>query len=215
MQPYQIGVVEDHPETRQRLTRMIDQHPQLKVAAEAGSVEEGKTLLNRESIDVLLVDLGLPDGSGIELIRMAVQQHPQIDIMVVTVFGDERNVIHAIEAGASGYLLKDGSNDYISDAILQLIGGGSPISPSIARHILTRFKSQAEPDPDPDAPVLTARELEVLKLISKGFRYEEIANTLNISYHTVTSHIKQIYRKLAVHSRSEAVFEATRLGIVR
>lgn len=221
MKSYAIGIVEDHPETRARLTRMVNQHEQLQVVAEAENLVEGYKLIHNNTLDVLLVDLGLPDGSGIDLIKEASEQSPTTDIMVVTVFGDERNVIMAIEAGASGYLLKDGSNDYITDAILQLIDGGSPISPNIARHILTRFKAPqkdpvAEPLPEEEeAPSLTPRELDVLKLISKGFRYEEIADILEISYHTVTSHIKQIYRKLAVHSRGEAVFEATRLGIVR
>lgn len=222
MTTYNIGLVEDHIETRHRLKRMIDQHAQLITAGEAGTLEEGKQLIKSTSLDVLLVDIGLPDGSGIELIRATAQRSPSTDIMVVTVFGDERNVIQAIEAGATGYLLKDGNNDYICDAILQLINGGSPISPNIARHLLTRFKtSVTEAAPannslnDEEKPSLTPRELDVLKLISKGFRYEEIADLLKISYHTVTSHIKQIYRKLSVHSRGEAVFEATRLGIVR
>ena len=100
------------------------------------------------------------------------------------------------------------------------MAGGSPISPNIARHLLTRFKKPSEESdtaeiPEEEKPHLTPRELDVLKLISKGFRYEEIGDILEISYHTVTSHIKQIYRKLSVHSRGEAVFEATRLGIVR
>lgn len=219
MKTYAIGIIEDHLETRDRLKRMINQHDQLNVSAEAGNMVEGHKMLRDEKLDVLLVDLGLPDGSGIDLIAEAAEKSPNTDIMVVTVFGDERNVIRAIEAGASGYLLKDGTNEYISDAILQLIDGGSPISPNIARHILARFKAPAAIDPEPeleeDKPSLTPRELDVLKLIAKGFRYEEIGDILDISYHTVTSHIKQIYRKLSVHSRGEAVFEATRLGIVR
>ncbi|MCG8672585.1 MAG: response regulator transcription factor [Pseudomonadales bacterium] len=222
MENYTIALVEDHLETRQRLRRMIDAHDQLSVVGEACNLAEGQDLLKTGPVDVLLVDIGLPDGSGIDLICSAAKQAPNTEIMVVTVFGDERNVISAIEAGASGYLLKDGSNDYICDAILQIMAGGSPISPNIARHILTRFKqpsaeSEAIPPdiPEEEKPQLTPRELDVLKLISKGFRYEEIGDILEISYHTVTSHIKQIYRKLSVHSRGEAVFEATRLGIVR
>lgn len=239
---HRIGIVEDDAETRHRLARIIGEHEQLEVVAEADSVADAMAILEEHTLDVLLVDIGLPDGSGIDVITEGAKLNSEMDIMVVTVFGDSRNVIRAIEAGANGYLLKDGETAYIADAILQLIGGGSPISASIARHILTRFKdapnqSEAQsntspntsfntspndsqaventPTEDTTADILTPREKEVLTLISKGYRYEEIADTLSISYHTVTSHIKQIYRKLAVHSRGEAVFEATRLGLVR
>ena len=226
---HRIGIVEDDLDTRQRLARIIDQHEQLEVVGQADSVATAMEMLQAETLDVLLVDIGLPDGSGIDVISASSTQFPDMDIMVVTVFGDSRNVVRAIEAGANGYLLKDGETSCIADAILQLIDGGSPISASIARHILTRFKNTNEQQApaketqdnklqstvEDSVESLTPREKEVLTLISKGYRYDEIADTLNISYHTVTSHIKQIYRKLAVHSRGEAVFEATRLGLVR
>ena len=121
---HRIGIVEDDLDTRQRLARIIDQHEQLEVVGQADSVATAMEMLQAETLDVLLVDIGLPDGSGIDVISASSTQFPDMDIMVVTVFGDSRNVVRAIEAGANGYLLKDGETSYIADAILQLIDGG-------------------------------------------------------------------------------------------
>jgi DNA-binding NarL/FixJ family response regulator len=137
--------------------------------------------------------------------------------MVVTVFGDETHVVAALEAGALGYLLKDGSADYIANSILEMLGGGSPISPPIARYLLRRFRGLEEAQlPDgSEAPRLSEREREVLTMIVKGFSYAETAKLLGVSAHTVTTHVRSIYRKLEVHSRGEAVYEALQLGIVK
>ena len=123
----------------------------------------------------------------------------------------------ALEAGALGYLLKDGTAEYIGDSIMDMLAGGSPISPAIARHLLRRFRGDAPADGvrSDDVPRLSERESEVLRLIVKGFTYAEIADLLGVSSHTVTSHVRGIYRKLEVHSRSEAVYEALQLGLVK
>lgn len=216
----QVAVVEDVRETRDKLVRSISANEQLRVSSTASTLTEGLALLSARPADVLLVDLGLPDGSGIDLIRNAADRYDDMDIMVITVFGDERNVVQAIEAGASGYLLKDGETETIAQSILQLVDGGSPISPGIARYLLKRFQGPATGLPASDSDraspdfALTKREQEVLNLIAKGFRYDEIAGLLNLSSHTITSHIKNLYKKLAVHSRGEAVYEATRLGLL-
>lgn len=173
------------------------------------------TELEKVSPDVLLTDLGLPDGHGTTLIRTARNKDEGIEIMVVSVFADERNVLDAIEAGATGYLLKDGNADYIAESILQLMAGGSPISPSIARHLLRRFnKPPAIAVKDDSAPHLTKRETEVLQGVAKGLSYNEVADMLGMSPNTITSHIKHIYRKLEVRSGKEAVFEAVQLGLI-
>ena len=160
----------------------------------------------------MLVDLGLPDKSGIDVIRHAAKVSPQCESMVVTVFGDEAHVLASIEAGATGYLLKDASADQFLASIRELVAGGSPISPVIARGLLRRFM------PNPVVPNnesnLSEREREILKLVAKGFNFGEIGQLLTISPHTVTSHIKKIYRKMAVHSRGEAVYEAQRMGLL-
>jgi DNA-binding NarL/FixJ family response regulator len=136
--------------------------------------------------------------------------------MVITVFGDESHVVTAIEAGATGYLLKDSPSERIGQAVLELVGGGSPISPAIARHLLKRFRP-ANPGTTAAValPGLTDREHEVLALLVKGFTYAEIGDLLSISAHTVTSHVKNLYRKLEVRSRAEAVYEALTLGLVK
>lgn len=182
-------------------------------------------MLDLRQPDILLVDLGLPDISGIEVIRHATQTLPKCECMVVTVFGDEEHVLASIEAGASGYLLKDASEESFLAGIRELMNGGSPISPIIARRLLKRFHAEPlspaisvdAPDADGDLTgvALSDREREILLLASKGFNYPEMGKLMGISPHTVTSHVKKIYRKLAVHSRGEAVFEANRMGLIR
>ncbi len=212
---YRIVLVEDDPYTRQRISAAVEIHPELTVVDSAGNCREGREAIEKYKPDVLLVDLGLPDGHGTELIRLTDKLLPQTEIMVITVFGDEKNVLSAIEAGATGYLLKDGDADYIGQSIKQMIDGGSPISPGIARHLLKQYQNSVETEVSGiDVPALTAREKEVLILVTKGFSYAEIASTLEMSVNTVNSHIKHIYRKLNVNSRGEAVFEATQLGII-
>ena len=135
--------------------------------------------------------------------------------MVVTVFGDEKSVLGAIEAGARGYLLKDESAEGVGVAILQLLAGGSPITPAIAQHLILRFQERAPSAEREAGPALSKRELEVLELVVKGFTFGEIAGLLALSPHTVGTFVRRIYRKLEVRSRGEAVFEALQLGIVK
>lgn len=222
MATHSILLVEDDENTRTRLAEAIQEHPRLRLQASVGTCANAHAELRRTAPDVLLTDLGLPDGSGIDLIREVRARELATQPMVITVFGDEKHVVAAIEAGALGYLLKDGSSDYISRSILDLVAGGSPISPPIARYFLRRFRAIEEipksPEPEsPNGPVphLTKREREVLTLIVKGFTYAEAADLVGVAESTVTSHIRNIYRKLEVHSRGEAVYEAIQLGLVR
>jgi DNA-binding NarL/FixJ family response regulator len=212
-----VLLVEGDTPTRERLAGIISAHPRLELLFSCGNLAQGREQLAIQSPHVLLVDLGLPDGHGVELIRTARHKNQHTEIMVISVFGDERNVINAIEAGATGYLLKDGDSSYVGKSVMELMAGGSPISPSIARHLLKRFSIAPEaeaPKDDESTPYLTKREIDVLNAVAKGLTYVEIADVLNMSPHTVTSHIKNIYRKLEVRSRSEAVFEAVQLGLI-
>jgi DNA-binding NarL/FixJ family response regulator len=187
--------------------------PSLRVATSTGSATEARAAL-RTAPDVMLVDIGLPDGNGLDLIREAQQLAARTRAMVITVFADEGHVMEAIQAGAKGYLLKDGSADYIGQSIADLIAGGSPISPSIARYLLQRFQPAPEPAARADGPLLTGRELEILTLVAKGFSVAEVGEVLAIAARTVTTHVQHIYKKLEVSSRSEAVFEAVNLGLI-
>jgi DNA-binding NarL/FixJ family response regulator len=214
MKQHSVLLVEDDAVTRTRLAQAVSAHARLRLQAEAGTCSEAMTQLERQTPDVLLVDLGLPDGSGIDIIREIRRRRLETEAMVITVFGDEQHVVAAIEAGASGYLLKDGTAEYVADSILELTSGGSPISPAIARHLLRRFRKQPASPGVQDAG-LTEREEEVLALLVKGFTFGEIGGLLGISAHTVTSHVRHIYAKLEVRSRAEAVYEAMQLGIIK
>lgn len=210
--PPTVLIVEDDPPTRMRLEAVVRNVPSLSLMGSTGSASEARTAL-RDKPDVLLVDLGLPDGSGVDVIREAQRVSPGTRAMVITVFVDERHVMDAIAAGAMGYLLKDGSAEYVGSSITELLAGGSPISPPIARYLLQRFQPQRPTARHGEGP-LTARELEILTHIAKGFSVAEVGDLLGISARTVTTHVQHIYRKLEVSSRSEAVFEAVNLGLI-
>jgi DNA-binding NarL/FixJ family response regulator len=211
-----VMIVEDDPAFLNRFSRIVSSDPELSLFAAVADGSLARQALSHSSPDVLLTDLGLPDVSGIQLIQETSQRHPATDIMVVTVFGDEKHVLGAIEAGATGYILKDSIPEEFIGLIKQLRAGGSPISPIIARQLIERFKHSTPPrDHAVEERVgLSPRESEVLSLIAKGFNFAEIARLLEVSQHTVTSHVKKIYQKLAVHSRGEAVFEAKMRGLI-
>jgi len=208
-----VLIVEDDPVFSEHFAAAVRAAPDLQLAGEADDLPAGLRLLDDLRPDVLLVDIGLPSGSGIDLVRRANAMLPSCDIMVVTVFGDERHVLQCVEAGATGYLLKDASAIQIVDQIRTLRMGGSPISPLIARQLLKRL---APPEPaSAQAPLLSAQELTVLELSTKGYNYHEIARLLALSPHTVETYVKRIYRKLQVHNKTEAIYEARKLGLVR
>lgn len=214
--PHAVLLVEDDTNTRERLAAAIAAHDGLALQAAVGSCAAAREELARATPAVLLTDLGLPDGDGTELIRELRERRLATLPMVITVFGDEKHVVAAIEAGALGYLLKDGSPDYVGRSILELVAGGSPVSPAIARHLLRRFGAPDESTaPRDERPRLTEREGETLRLIMKGFSYAEAGAVMGVAESTVTSHVRSIYRKLEVHSRSEAVYEALQLGLVK
>jgi DNA-binding NarL/FixJ family response regulator len=211
-----VMIVEDDPGFLNRFCRIVAGDPDLTLFAAVSNLAAARQAMAKSAPDVLLADLGLPDGSGIELIRETARRYPSTDIMVISIFGDEIHVLGAIEAGATGYILKDSMPEEFVALIKQLIAGGSPISPVIARQLLKRFRpTTPETDARPaESAGLSARESEVLGLIAKGFSFGEIAGLLAVSPHTVTTHVKKIYQKLAVHSRGEAVYEAGKMGLI-
>ncbi|MBU7574950.1 MAG: response regulator transcription factor [Hydrogenophaga sp.] len=220
---WRVLIVEDDPEMRGFFESCVARSPALTLAGCVGTVAHAKDCLTRpgEGVDVLLTDLGLPDGSGLEVIRQARQTHPACETLVISMFGDEDNVLASIEAGALGYIHKDAAPEDIAQTILDMKAGGSPISPMIARRVLAKYTTRQAVVPPPAAapppverPPLSRREQEVLGLIARGFSYQEIAVLQGVSVHTVQAHIKSLYSKLAVHSKMEAVFEATRMGML-
>ena len=206
-------LVEDDGATRAYLLDALNRIVALQPVNFAVDVASGMRALERFRPKLLLVDLGLPDGEGTQLIAMAAKMEPRPEVLVISSLGDESHVVRALEAGASGYLLKDETPEAIGVAALKVLDGESPISPAIAVHLLKRFRPVAAPAPQ-EHP-LSDREVDILKLIAKGLRHDEVADTLGLRYSTVVSYVRDIYRKLAVHSRTEALFEARQLGLLR
>jgi len=216
--PISILIVEDKAEFLSEFSRMLSTSPDLHLAGTATTLAGGLALLDRDPVDVLLVDLGLPDGSGLELIRELARRpvwRERCEVMVVSVFADEAHVMSAIEAGASGYLVKDSTPTSFVQQIRELHAGGSPISPVIARKLLGRL---ASPFVAPDAEntvTLAESERKVLSYAARGYTYDEVAELMGVTRHTVLSYVKRCYQKLQVHSKTEALYEARRLGLVR
>jgi DNA-binding NarL/FixJ family response regulator len=214
-----ILIVEDEPEFLRAYCDAVAREPSFALAGAVPTLASALALVEQAVPDVLVVDLGLPDGDGTDLIRRACRLRPECDVLVVTVFGDDRHVLDAIAAGATGYILKDSPAAELVRCIQQLRGGGSPISPGIARRLLARMRApergpEAARAPAPQDNPLTEREADILRLVAKGLSFADVGAALGISAHTVVAHVKKIYRKLSVHSRGEAVFEAGQMGLL-
>ncbi|MDD5334560.1 MAG: response regulator transcription factor [Rhodoferax sp.] len=216
-----VALVEDDVNFQNALMDAMRGAPDMKLLSVAGTRAQGLQALDQVQIDVLLVDLGLPDGSGIDVIRAAHAKQPGCNIMVSTTFGDETHVMQSLEAGASGYLLKDSEPQRMIFEIRSLYAGGSPISPLIARQILTRFRHNdkpatalAKPNATEQQIRLSAREKEVLEFITRGYTSDEIAELISVSRHTVLTYVRRIYAKLEVTSKTEAIFEARKQGLL-
>lgn len=232
---WQVLIVEDDPITREFFARSVSACATLALVGAVASVHEAFAVLDAQGgvVDVLLTDLGLPDGSGLEVIRHALVCNATIEPLVVSMFGDDENVLAAIEAGALGYIHKDSTPEDVAQVILDMRAGASPISPMIARRVLAKYRVHAANVPsvteniaqvateniaiDTPAPdqLLTPREQQVLSLVARGFSYAEIARIEGVSVHTVQTHIKRLYAKLSVHSKTEAIYEASRMGLLR
>jgi DNA-binding NarL/FixJ family response regulator len=208
-----ILIVEDDLNFRLRFAEIVQSCADFTLLDAVGTCADALACLKRTAPDVVLCDLGLPDGDGADIVREARRMHSALDAMVITVFGDEAHVMRSLEAGATGYLLKDSLPEDIIATIKLLHDGGSPINPIIARRLLQRFSGVSRAAPVEHA-ALSEREHDVLQLVAKGYRAVEIAALLKISHHTVASHIKHIYSKLEVTSRGEAVYEASRLRLI-
>jgi DNA-binding NarL/FixJ family response regulator len=211
-----LALVDDDAAVRERVREVSARDPELTLLAAFNDARSAIDWLADHRVDVLLVDLGLPDMPGVEVIRHCARRHPGTDTMVLTVFDDPEKVLQCVEAGASGYLLKD-TGDELASQIHQLRAGGAPMTPSIARRLLTRLRLPGEAGNVPPSAAgfkLTPAQDHVLQLVARGFRYAEIAQLSGVTVNTVHTHIRNIYGKLSVNSRSEAVFEASRLGLL-
>ena len=208
-----IAVVEDDAPLRETLCAAINAQPGMQVTAAWGTLAEALAWLAGHPVDVLLTDLGLPDGSGIDLIREIAANHSGLSPIVTTIYDDDQHLFEAIAAGAQGYLLKDQHEETMVRYLHRIDMGEPPLSPSVAQRIMAHF-ARRRPEPAVEPIALTPREQEVLALIGKGLRTPEAARVLGLTPHTVAGYVKSIYRKLNVSSRAEAAVEAMRRGIV-
>lgn len=217
-------IVEDDPAMQERLRHVLSTlgGDRSRIAV-TDSVAGARQLLEGHGYGVVLVDIGLPDGSGVELIGWLQANRPAIPAVVISAWRTEEIIFAALRAGAIGYLLKERDDVELGIALRSIEQGGAPIDPSIARHILAWLSSHQAPADAPaqaqssaEAPAaLTPRERKILELVSQGLSNRDMAESLSISKLTVECHTKNIYRKLAVSSRTEAVFEARRHGLLR
>lgn len=210
--PRRLLIVEDDPLLRDRLEKASSRSEGWFVAS-ACDLAGARRMLNESGFDAVFLDLGLPDGDGRSLISACREANPVCEILVITVFADEERVVGSLQAGATGYVLKSDLAEYADRLVSFIETGGSPISPAIARSLIRRLNPPPGRETLAESP-LSNREIEVLSLCSRGLRYAEIAEVLGVSSHTVNAHLKNVYRKLMVRSRSEAVFEARRSGLL-
>lgn len=207
-------VVEDDPATQQRLMRLLGELDADGELAAAASLAQARTLLAQREFALVLVDIGLPDGNGCDLVSWLHRHHPQLPVLVISAWGHEDTVLAALRAGAIGYLLKERDDLELTVSLRSIQRGGAPIDPVIARRILALLPG-AEEVPSPQAEVhLSEREHEVLQLLARGYSNREIADVVSLSRLTIEGYTKTIYRKLAVGSRTAAVFEARSLGLL-
>jgi len=209
-----VAVIEDDPVMRDLLGTSINACDDMMLTATADNFANATGMIEAGGYDVLLCDLGLPDGNGVTLIRQEALTGRDADILVITIFANQNKVLDAIRAGARGYLLKDERIEDCIEAIRNIRRGGSPISPIIARQLLGQIKPEPSDARVPMASPLSEREYEVLNLLSRGFSNADCAEILTVSPNTIGTHVKNIYRKLEVNSRAEALFEASSQGLL-
>ena len=202
-----IVIIEDDDLIRESFVTLINENKDLICIADYNNCEEALKNLAKDEADVILMDIGLPGISGIEGIRRIKSAKPSIDIITVTVHNEDEKVFNALCAGATGYLTKNVSPQRLIEAINEVRDGGAPMSTNIARMVISSFQKSTQ------SP-LTSRETEVLQLMAKGKSYTMIADELFINKETVRSHIKNIYQKLNVNSKSAAIDKATKERII-
>jgi len=212
-----ILLLEDLPQIRAWLSSLVMQvFPDAQIA-EAARVHDALGLVSAIKFDLALVDLGLPDGSGVDVVAALREHQPETQSVVVTIHDDDEHLFPALQAGAFGYILKEQPRELIIEQLQRISQGEPPLSPSIARRVMAYFAAKSRPQPASATAVpivsLTDRETEVLLRVAKGYTLPEIGQQLTLSRHTIADYVKQIYRKLNVSSRAEAALEAQRMGL--
>jgi len=209
-----ILLLEDLPEIRTWLKALVTQVFTSAQIVECARVHDALAQVSAQKFDLALIDLGLPDGSGVDVVSALRESQPEALSVIVTIHDDDDHLFPALQAGAYGYILKEQSRELITEQLQRISQGEPPLSPSIARKVIAYFAAMNKPQANALPHVqLTERESEVLLRVAKGFTLPEIGVQLNLSRHTIADYVKQIYRKLNVSSRAEAALEAQRLGL--
>ncbi len=212
-----IYLIEDDRTVLQFVHHALALRPDWRLVGHSATYSHARIMAPNSLADVYLVDLGLPDGRGEDMLRLLSITKPEAELLVFTVFGDESRLVHALQSGATGYVLKGCNDAELIEAIEQICAGGAPISPLLARLLLKQLRNNAPAqvaDSVAAAPALSERESEVLKLVAQGYVNKEIASRLGIGTATVSTHIKNLYRKLAVHTRVQVVRAAQDRGLL-
>lgn len=225
---HSILILEDFADTRVWLCEVLNEAFSNIKITEAATLHQARKILATQNFDLALIDLNLPDGSGIDIIEEISTKTPTTYCVVATIFDDDQHLFSALQAGAQGYLLKEQPKQQFIKNLRGLLHGEPPLSPSIARKILRHFQSAGgkhaieamptkvlTPTKSCGSAQLSGREEEILTLVAKGYKRNEIGPMLEISPHTVATHLKTIYSKLNVTSRAEATMEALRMGLVK
>jgi DNA-binding NarL/FixJ family response regulator len=213
-----IYLIEDDRTILQFLEKTLEMRPDWRLVGYSDTFSHARVMAPNSLADVYLVDLGLPDGRGEDMLRVLAQKKPHAELLVFTVFGDESRLVNALQMGATGYVLKGCSSQELIEAIEQIRLGGAPISPLLARMLLKTFRRHDDVSENDGVgvatPALSDRECDVLRLVAQGYVNKEIATRLGIGYATVSTHIKNLYRKLSVHTRVQVVKVAQERGLI-
>lgn len=209
-----ILVLEDAPDVRAWLVELVGTAFAGATVTEAGSLGQAMSAIEQQQFDLALIDINLPDGNGVSLLQALHARAPATYCVMATIFDDDENIFRALQSGAQGYLLKQEPRERLLEGLQGILAGEPPLSPHVARRILTHFRQASAPAPV-DGHGLSPREREILTLVAKGLNRVEIGNVLGISATTVATHIGAVYRKLDISTRSEATVEAIRMGLVR
>jgi len=211
--PIRVAIIEDLPDIRDGLAALISANNGFRCVGTFGSMEEALPRIHQNLPDVLLVDIGLPGKSGIEGIRILKEKHPDLLMIVLTVYDDDQRIFDALCAGARGYLLKKTPPARLLESLKDAVGGGAPISPEIALRVINVFRKNVPPSGA--GYELTPHEIRILQMLVDGHSFKSASAELGVTVHAVTFHMRNIYEKLQVHSKSEAVSKALRARLVR
>lgn len=207
-----VAIIEDERDLREGLQSLVNYTPDFSCSESFGSMETALSRINPREIDLVLTDIGLPKMNGIDGTRILREKYPDLPILVLTVHEENDKIFQALCAGANGYLLKNTPPAQIIEALNEVLTGGAPMSPDVARRVVTLFRKFAPPEVADYK--LTEQEKQILKMLVDGHHYKTAAHALGISIHTVSFHLRNIYTKLHVHSKTEAVAKALREGLV-